>query len=330
MDVVKILDKLSEHGLVRLNKPMGEWYSVYCPFHNDGNERRASCGCSMHMQVRGGTTYPEGMWHCFACGVSYDMPRAVTEILKNHNISQSGQEWLVQNVPGFEPESNFEFLVPEDMMNALQSKYAVENLQSLVQPEQTFVSEEELASYRYTVDYMYERKLTDEVIEKYDIGYDANWIPPGRSRPVPCITFPVRDKQGRTLFFCRRSIQGKMYHYPEGSLKPVYGIDMIPTGTRSVIICESCINALTAVTYGYAAVALLGTGNAFQMQQLKELGVSEFVICTDGDEAGRRAANKLKKNLNSVALIWTVPMPDGKDLNDLSKEEFDKLYSERE
>ena len=121
-----------------------------------------------------------------------------------------------------------------------------------------------------------------------------------------------------------------MYNYPEGVLKPVFGVDQIPQGCRSVIICESAINAITAEVYGYDAVALLGTGNSYQIQQLKELGVSEFVICTDGDEAGRKAAQRLKKSLSSVALVWIIPMPDGKDLNDLSQDEFNEVYSRRE
>ena len=177
---------------------------------------------------------------------------------------------------------------------------------------------------------MYERKLTDEVIEKYDIGYDAKWIPPGRKKPVPCITIPVRDRQGRTLLLCRRSIQGKLYNYPTGVQKPVFGIDVLPYGLKTVIICESAINAMTAVVYGYNAVALLGTGNPYQIQQLKELGVQNFVICMDGDEAGQKATMKLKKALRTVAMVWSITMPDGKDLNDCSKEEFDNLYLKRE
>lgn len=55
------------------------------------------------------------------------------------------------------------------------------------------------------------------------------------------------------------------------------------------------INALTCWKWGYPSVALLGTGNSYQMQQLRELGVSEYVICMDGDDAGKRATSKIKK-----------------------------------
>ena len=146
---------------------------------------------------------------------------------------------------------------------------------------------------------------------------------------MPCITFPVRDAEGRTLFFCRRSVEGKLYNYPNGVTKPVYGLDMIPADCKSVIICESIINALTLWVWGYVAVALMGTGNQYQLTQLKRLGVREFVLCMDGDEAGRKANSKLKNALKQVAIVSTVDMPDGKDVNDLDKSDFDNLYELR-
>ena len=330
MNIENIVDTLETQKLIRTSRVMGDWYSIFCPFHNNGQEKRPSCGVSLHDQIRGGVQYRAGTFHCFACSAAYSLERGIGEILKLKGIPKTGREWLLENVPDFDPDADFDYLVPQDTMSKLLNKYALNYMQEQTTPKSAFVSEEELASYRFTVPYMYERKLTDQIIADYDIGYDANWIPPGRKKPVPCITIPIRDKQHRTLFFCRRSIKGKIYNYPEGVTKPVFGIDMIPQGTKSVIICESAINALTATAYGYHAVALLGTGNAYQVQQLKEMGVVEFVICMDGDEAGRKATERLKKSLRKVAITWSIHMPDGKDLNDCSKEEFDILYESRD
>ena len=81
--------------------------------------------------------------------------------------------------------------------------------------------------------------------------------------------------------------------------------------------------------YEKPAVALLGTGNSYQIQQLKELGVNEFVLAFDPDEAGRKATEKLKRALHSVAIVWSYAnIPAGKDINDLTKDEFDNLYVE--
>lgn len=331
METIDIVEMLASHELIRIHKVTGNWYTMYCPFHSDGQEKKPSFGILLKDEYRNGRRYPAGMCNCFACKFSGTLVEMVTEILKRRSISQSGYDWLVEHIPGFSIEESFEPLIPSNMLDQINSKFAVDYVAMLSSGKQeNFVSEEELASYRFTVPYMYERRLTDDIIEKFDVGYDANWIPPGRSKKVPCITFPVHDAQGRTLFICRRSIAGKLFNYPTGVTKPVYGLDMIPKGCKSIILAESILDALTAWVYGYVAVAFMGTGNSYQIQQLKELGVSEYVICTDGDEAGRRAVFKLKNSLKSNAIIWVVPMPDGKDINDLTKQEFDSLYALRE
>lgn len=330
MDVLQILEKLQELGFIRLHKVSGDYYQIYCPIHSGGNEKKPSCGVLLKDQIRNGQKYPAGWVHCFSCGYVNTISGLISDILKSKNITMSGLEWLQTNIPGFQVDS-FEYLVPKDLMQSVSSKYAVEYIQKLSKPEVNYISEEELASYRYTVPYMYERGLTDDLIVKFDVGYDANWIPPGRKNPAPCITFPVRNKFGKTLFLCRRVINYKMYNYPEGVEKPLYGIDMIPKGCNELMIVESCINALTCWKYGHPAVALMGTGNSLQVHQLKELGVSNIVLAMDGDDAGRRASEKLKRALKSCSIVWTMHLPDGKDVNDLkSLEEFNGIYSNRD
>ena len=330
MDVIQILEKLESLGFIRLHKVINDYYQIYCPFHSDGNERKPSCGVLLHEQYKNGRRYPQGWVHCFTCGYVNPLPDAITDILKSKSISKSGMDWLIENIPGFEATSDFDLLVPDNLMTDIENKYALDYIQRQTQPAPQYVTEEELNKYRYTVPYMYERKLTDELIEKFDVGVDMNWIPPGRKKVVPCLTFPVRDRDGHTLFICRRSIKGKLFNIPEGVTKPIYGIDMIPVDCKSVVICESILNCLTCWRYGYPAVALLGTGNAYQMQQLRELGVNEYVICMDGDEAGKRSTNKLKRGLKNVAIVWEIHMLDGKDVNDLEKDQFDKLYESRD
>ena len=332
MDVESVLNKMEDMGLIRLSRPVGDYYQVYCPIHSGGQEKKPSCGILLHDQVKNGRKYPAGFTHCFSCGLAKPLPDLITEILKNKQISKSGLDWLKENIPDFDGDvSDFDYLLPKDVSQALNNNYAISYITAnLLHPQVGYVSEQELATYRMTVPYMYQRGLTDEIIEKYDIGFDAKFIPPGRKKPMPCITFPVKDIQGHTLFLCRRSIEGKFFHYPQGVEKSVYGLYELPAGVSSVLVCESCFNALTAVKYGYPAVALLGTGTSYEITQLQRLGVKEFVLCLDGDEAGQRGMAKLKRALRSVAIIRTITMPVDKDVNDCTKEEFDKFYAARE
>ena len=60
---------------------------------------------------------------------------------------------------------------------------------------------------------MYERGLTDEIIERFDIGYD-------RERRE--ITFPIKDLSGKVRFISGRSVKGKFFKLPQGIDKPIY------------------------------------------------------------------------------------------------------------
>lgn len=333
VDPESVIRKVGEMGLIDIIRPVGDWYMVRCPIHNNGLEKKPSCGISIHEQYRNNKRYPALSLHCFSCGYTGSLADALTEVLKRKGIGKSGYDWLKENIPGFESENvEFDYLIPPELSQAVINKYTLDYINSqIISETKTYVPESELASYRMIVPYMYQRGLTDEIIEKYDIGYDANFIPPGRKKPMPCITFPVKDQQGNTLFLCRRSIEGKFFHYPQGVEKSVYGLYELPSGVKSVIIVESCLNALRLASFGYNAVALLGTGTSYEIDQLKQLGVQEFILCLDGDEAGQRGAAKLKKALSRVAIVWTVHMPPDKDANDCkTKEEFDQYYNARD
>ena len=328
MDVVRILERLESLNLVRLNKIAGDYYSVYCPFHSNGQERRPSCGVLIHEQYRNGQLYPEGWWHCFTCGIAKSMKQAVEEILSSHPVSSDIREELNKLI-GDDLTVESSYLVSPKEVDSIISRFAIKNIQQMSNNKPTYISEEELASYRYVVPYMYERKLTDQIINKYDIGVDMHFVPYGGKKEVPCITFPVRDKNGNVLFILRRAISSKRFFIPDDVQKPVYGIYELPKGINTVVVCESCFNALTSVRYGKPAIALLGTGTPYQIEQLKRLGVNTFILALDPDEGGRKGTARLRKALKSCAIVWSyVGIPEGKDVNDLTEEEFNNLELE--
>lgn len=341
LNALHVLDELGMLGLVR---PTGNYYQIHCPNregHNGGEDKKPSCGVLLRDEIRDGRTLRAGWCNCFACGYHKMLPAVVTDILKYKNINRSGLDWLKENIPGFvEDNLDFDYLIPQDISEEVVNKYAINYIQtnsSVLDNE--YISEQELASYRLTVPYMYERKLTDEIIEKYDVGFDANFRPAGRKEPVPCITFPIHDLEGNTLGFCRRSIKGKHFYMDAAKSKSIYGMYELPDKVNSLVVTESCFNCLTAVRYGYNAVALLGTGTQSEIDELKWIGAKEIVLCLDNDAAGQRGAKKLKKALSSVGIIRVMTIPPKqdpesgelipRDVNDISKEEFDLYYSQR-
>ena len=158
---------------------------------------------------------------------------------------------------------------------------------------------------------MYERGLTDEIIERFDIGYD-------RERKE--ITFPVRDIEGKCVFIAGRSTERKFFRLPKGMDKPIYCSHLFRYGTYTrAYITESFLNCLTCWKYNKPAMAMIGTGNQKQYEILNKLPVREYILAFDPDEAGRKATERFRKNVHGK-IIKELVYPDNRDINDLQEE----------
>ena len=325
MDVIRAIELLDSAGIIRANKVQGDYYSIYCPVHSNGHETHPSCGVLIRDKYMNGQRYPASWVHCFTCGVNKQLYEVVEDISKSKPISSDLRLQLEQLLDvGIHIDEDK--IIAPGVMKTLEAKYALKSIRAKLNKEESFISEEELAKYRYTVPYMFERKLTYDMIDKYDVGVDLHFVPYGAKKEVPCITFPVRDTKGRTIMIVRRAIEIKRFYIPSEIEKPVYGIYELPLNCQSVVICESCLNAITSTMYGRPAVALLGTGTPHQMNILRKLGIRQFICGFDPDEAGRKATNRVKRYLHDCSMICEFQgIPEGKDINDLSKEEFDNL-----
>lgn len=273
-------------------KQSGNDLMVTCPFHKHGQERKPSFGISKS----------DMRCHCFTCGYSGNLYDVISKIFGYDDNGDWGKKWLSQN---------FLSVVVEERkridLNLTRNKNIITNTK--------FVTEEELDKYRYIHPYMYERGLTDEIIEKFDVGFDS---------VSNCITFPVYDINKNCVFIARRNVAYKYFNYPTDVQKPVYGAYLFVGGLyKYAVICESIFNALTCWKWGIPAVALLGTGTKNQYKILNDLPVRKYIIATDPDEAGARAAKKLRKNLSRSKVVTQYVIPKGKDLNDLDEKVLD-------
>lgn len=294
--------QINQIPLLQRTREMPDDVMVTCPYHKGGQERRPSAGIRKR----------DGQFHCLACGETHTLQEMISHCFGHTDdmIGAFGWNWLLKNFLTVDVETRKD--VELDFSRTYMGRWNTVN----------YVSDEELDSYRYTHPYMYKRKLTDEVIEMFDVGYD---------RKTKCITFPVRDESGNTLFIARRSVVTKFFNYPQGVEKPVYGLFEVNEWKRlgndisEVIICESMIDALTCWAYGKPAVALNGLGDDKQFQQLNQMQCRKFILATDSDEAGMKARRRIRKNIRNK-LVTEYILPAGrKDMNELSKEEFDAL-----
>ena len=303
-DELQVLEKLRfdllQEGkdLLRKFNKSGNNIQFTCPIHNNGMEKNPSCGITINdtNRVKAGTV------HCFACGYTATLEEMISHCFGYDDGGNFGRRWLSKNFVTV--SVNHRKSINLSLSRDKQEKHI------------EYVSEEELASYRYVHEYMYKRKLTDEIIEKFDVGYDPK---------QQTLTFPVRDIKGNTLFIARRSVNTKFFHYPTDVDKTIYGIYELPKDVKEVIICESIINCLTCWVYGKYAIALNGTGSYKQYELLKNMSCRKFICALDPDNAGRLGTAKLKKYLGKYKIITEYVIPEGKDVNDLTFDEFNNL-----
>lgn len=303
--LIELRKQLELNGVKRFAKfiDSGNNIQTNCPFHKEGQERKPSFGINKKT----------GECHCFGCGWSGTLSEMISNCFGKDDFGAYGNKWLIRNFLSVAVESR-----PDIDVDFCRRK-------KITSETKKYISEQELDSYRYTHPYMYKRKLTDEIIDLFDIGYDKN---------TECITFPNRDINGNCLFIARRSVKTKFFNYPQDVEKPVYGLYECNICAKTIknwfpdeiIICESMIDALTCWVYGKYAVALNGTGNENQFKTLKNMPNRKFILATDMDEAGLKARERIRQSLGNKLVteyVWDINI--AKDINDMSKEYFESL-----
>ena len=303
--LIELRKQLELNGVKRFAKfiDSGKNIQTNCPFHKEGQERKPSFGINKNT----------GECHCFGCGWSGTLSEMISNCFGKDDFGVYGNKWLIRNFLSVAVESR-----PDIDVDFCRRK-------KITSETKKYISEQELDSYRYTHPYMYKRKLTDEIIDLFDIGYDKS---------TECITFPNRDINGNCLFIARRSVKTKFFNYPQDVEKPVYGLyecnicaKTIKTWfPNEIIICESMLDALTCWVYGKYAVALNGTGNENQFKTLRNMPNRKFILATDMDEAGLKARERIRQSLGNKLVteyVWDINV--AKDINDMNKEYFDSL-----
>lgn len=279
-------------------KVTGHNIMTNCPFHKGGQERKPSFGISTRDMT----------CHCFTCGWVGNLELMISNVFGYDDDGAFGRKWLLKNFVSV----SIEHRKPLGIDFARGEKHKPSRVKTF--------TEEELDSYRYTHPYMYERGLTDEIIEKFDIGYDNS---------TECLTFPVYHIDRSPAFIARRSVRLKYFNYPTGVSKPVYAGERFVSGMyKQAVISEGILDALTCWVYGIPGMALIGTGTEEQYEILRRLPVRKYIIATDPDPAGQLAAEKLRNKLSPYKLITQFDIPPNTDLNKLGPKilELNEIY----
>ena len=306
--------QLYSTGLLRDMNNTGSDLMITCPFHKGGKENKPSCGVLLNDKAIKGKAYEAGTVHCYTCGYTADLPQFVADVLGLRD-SLAGYKWLVAKY-------NY----------STQEREPIElNLYRGQSQKASYMDEDEVERYYKDLldsyeacEYLQQRQLDNWIIDAYKLGYD---------KEDRTVLFPVRDMQGRVVFYKGRSIAGKHFYNAKDIDKSslVYGLYELCNGSFSqgiatpeseIWITESEIDALSLISYGKFAVAIMGSHiSEEQCRELEKTPFRKFVLATDNDEAGRKGASLIKrmlipKGFRFTNLRWDT---DLKDINDLIK-----------
>lgn len=268
---------------------------ISCPCHKGGYEKRPSC------RVLADETCEDleaGYAYCFSCGYSAPFAQVIGDLFNEDK--SFGEEWLVERFGNT-------FVEQEEF------------LQEIVLDKPTvkkeYLDESVLVPFDFYHPYMWKRKLSKEVVDRFRVGYDQE---------RDAITFPVYDERHNLVMITARSVNSKHFWIPKNVDKPVYLLyDILERGIDSIVITEGQIDALTSWTYGKPAVATMGCPSDKQIDTLNRSGIRCITSMFDNDAAGLRFYERFKKKLNPDILLCRAQLPSGKkDINELTFDEF--------
>ena len=276
--ILNEIRKLTNNRYLSVVRKSGENYAITCPFHKDGQENKPSAT----IRVTPSDRAAPGLFSCFTCHEAMMIDEMVAKILGN--------------------------LYNEDEVEAKLGLKSIRVRSSFIKPkkeilfkipERKYISNSILRKYEGYHPYLKSRNISEEVAKIYNIGFDKD---------NNQIIFPIYNIEHKCLGLGRRSIDRKLYRYPQGFQKPLYGVYELDRFLNYVYIVEGPFNLWSLRGWNKQGVALLGTGSEHQYKQLLTIDCKGYVCSLDNDDAGIKGTKKLIDFLISLINLQLNPL----------------------
>ena len=146
--------------------------------------------------------------------------------------------------------------------------------------------------------YLNARGITDEIIDRFRLGYDGKRI-----------TIPITNQQGEIAFIKRASdpnapdSEPKML-FPKGATTELFGWEHLNRPPRRLIVCEGEFDRLVLESHGFPAVTGTAGASSFRLSWAKALSkVPEVLTSFDRDKAGRAGAERVARLVRHAKII---------------------------
>ncbi|MDQ2163562.1 MULTISPECIES: DNA primase [Vibrio] len=313
LDIVDIID-----ARVKLKKK-GKNYGACCPFHN---EKTPSFSVSQEKQF----------YHCFGCGVHGNAIDFMMEYERLEFVEAIEElaSFVGLEVPREQRSSGHFSSAPK--ANSEEKRTLYDLMGSIAQ---FYRNQLKVPGNRHAIEYLKDRGLSGEIVQKFGIGYIAdewdlvrkNFGQQQESQEMLVtggmliendkgnrydrfrgrIMFPIRDRRGRVIGFGGRVTgdgRPKYLNSPETPIfhkgKELYGLYDVMQAYREppqILVVEGYMDVVALAQYGVDySVASLGTSTTGDHLQLLFRQTNTVVCCYDGDRAGREAAWRALEN----------------------------------
>ncbi len=306
-------------------KKNGKGYFGLCPFHADKNP-------SLSVNPL------KNLWQCFGCGAAGDTIRFVElyDQIKFDEAVYQLTTWC-----GNESAKGKAACPASGKPPCLPKPVASIKLQSCLDRvvdiyEKNFIDNDKAKNY------LIDRAITDTgLFTKHRVGFcdgSLNHVLPkndadigqalkqlgillenGSERFVNCVVFPIHDADGKVITLYGRNIDPnskRKHHFLPNRTTGIWNSGIIKS-CSTVILTESVIDAMSVTVAGLANTVSIQGINGLgdnQIMELKAGGVNDIILLMDGDDAGEKAAKRLKEKLTAFN-IETKLLPGNHDPN---------------
>lgn len=274
----------------------------------------------------------KGLFHCFGCGVEGDIVSFV-QLKRGCSVKEASQ-WLMEfcGMAG-DPESFFKSLERYADSNRFirEVKYFAESQQSHPVYDESLIAQLTSARREFYLD----KGFTPEILDEFEVGYavDAHF--------TERLFFPIRDAEGGLV-----GVSGRRLDLTK-EFKWVHSADLVKKNLlynlnrakkyamvdqrRELILTEGPVDCMRAAMYGKKnIVALLGHTCSVTQRRILMQHALEVVLALDSDAAGQEGTREAIQLLWGAFKLFVMRLPDQKDVGELTQEEFDQCYQNKE
>lgn len=165
--------------------------------------------------------------------------------------------------------------------------------------------------------YFASRKINDDSINKYMLGY---------SEKQDMVVVPVHSVDGICLGFVARSIEGKAFKNSTGLPKSKTLFNINNVKRKKLVVVESSFDVIRLSQLNIPAVATLGATVSKSQISLLQTYASGIIICPDNDNAGQGMIDKIINNISNKQ-IDIIKLNKGKDIGDLTDLEISETFN---